>query len=228
MGFFDRFKKKEEVPANDVQNAKQESLITTHSYRGKDGLDYLECEYYDSQADFKKFYDTTKLVICTIPEILPSRKRVYQAKVAHYSQNDAVYFGKDGEDISRRNQYTDIRLEMNFEKLLTDPEYQKILMNGLLDKKRVERYIGAGLQDYPTDAHPCGNYIGFVDINQRTGKYGKIFDPKIGEEVHNLPEMVQIREKYKQMKEQAKQSKIANLEAERDRLNKLIAEEKEK
>ena len=228
MGLFDRFKKKEEpkIPTYAPETQKQESLIESYSYTGKDGQSYLECEYYDQNSDFKKFYDTTKLVICTTPEVLPSGRTVYSARVAYYGNNDAVYFGNDGQDMGRRNQFTKIRLGINFDKLLNDPEYQKVLMNGLLDQKRVERYVNAGLQDHPTNQMPCGNYVGCVDINQRTGKYGKIFDARLGEEVHNLPSQVNTREQYKQMQEQQREIRISKLEAERARLDAQIATER--
>ena len=220
MGLFDIFKKKEKPKEQKVQA--KESLIEAHLKKGKDGLDYLECEYWDKNADLKKFYDTTKLIICTMPETLPSGRTVYNARVAHYAINDPIHLDNEGNDIGRRNQFTRIRLGMDFVKLLNDQEYQKELMNRLLDKKRIQRYINAGLQDHPSEQPSCGNYVGYIDINPETGKYGKMFNTVVGEEVHNLPEQVKAREEYKELQEKAKEKRISELEAKRAELNKQI------
>lgn len=64
MGFFDRFKK------NDKQNI--ENAVNNRQPVGQLPFDVeystlsngnLQVEFYDNDSDFKKFYDTTRLIV---------------------------------------------------------------------------------------------------------------------------------------------------------------------
>ena len=125
-------------------------------------------------------------------------------------------------DTGRRNQFTDVKLGLDVNKFFSDPQYQDVLMRQLLEKKRVERYIGEGLKDNP--AQPCGNYIGYVgySIQSNSNEYKKIFSGSVGHEVHYSNEMLTKREKHKQYQEEQRQEMIARKQAEIDRLQKEI------
>lgn len=221
MGLFDKFKKepdkiqKQEIPHRAIQNMEFSEII------GKDSMKQIIAEYCDDKADFKQFYDTTRLIIEERP-VEVNGTPVYSAKVAWYSQNDCVYLGENGEEYGRKSNTTDIKLQIDMNKLYTDPEYQRVLMTQLLEQKRVERYMQTGMQEEPEQ--PCGNYVGSVDINSKTGRYGKVFRSDIGKIIHGSPEMVSRRQQYRENQARAKEQIKARKQAEIERLQKEIDE----
>ena len=58
MGFFDRFKKKENnnIPTNQPEMKPYDIKYSS----GSNGT--LQIDFYDRNADFKQFYDTTRLL----------------------------------------------------------------------------------------------------------------------------------------------------------------------
>ena len=101
---------------------------------------------------------------------------------------------KEGKRIGRMNQYKDILTKIDFNLLKNDPAYVRVLMEELLDKARVERYLMNGLQE--KSEQPSGKYVGSIDLID--GVYRKYFDSRIGIMSHNSPEMQIKRQEYKE------------------------------
>ena len=160
MGFLDRFKKKDNnVVSQTTQNQEfqKENLPFTPDLKvTPDG--YWQIDFYDENADFKNFYDTTRLVINPNP-VLTGEQGVYRCMVSWYGQSDCCILDPTtGEyDSPRATEYNDIFAQIDFSLLQTDKNYYNLLMKGLLNKKRVERYLNDGLQENPEC--PCGEYI---------------------------------------------------------------------
>jgi ribosomal protein L9 len=73
-------------------------------------------------------------------------------------------------------------------------------MKKLLDKKKVEEYLSRGLEENPDT--PFGKYIGGVRKTQEG--YKRFFLSSAGIASHNSEEMIQAREDYRKMIEDAK------------------------
>lgn len=208
---FKREQKKEQSETAQYTSSQQNSSNASFS---RDALGNIVVEYYDNKATATEFYDTTKLVIDPIPTQIEG-KMVSSAKIAWYNESDAFYIDKDGTPLGSRYAFVDIKLEIDNQRLFQDPNYQRVLMTQLLDRKRVEyKYIPAGLEENPDV--PCGNYVGAVGEN-----YSKQFSNAIGRAVHSSPEMVEKRQRYLAEKEKARQAQLSKKQEE---LRKLQAE----
>ena len=138
------------------------------------------------------------------------------------------YFFEDGESsfqkcmISHRNQFSVMILKPNEwgvmiggyyqiytrvdrNKLQEDELYCRYVMDGLLNRDRVERYINMGMQEHPKKK--CGNYVGevFYDTSDMCWRLG--FDNDLGSKIHDTQEMREKREKYKQDKKREEEDK---------------------
>lgn len=202
MGFLDLFRKKTKKvtryndPETDNEAAHVLREITDD---GKLQIDYME------KPDSRKPYDSTRLVLETIPENINGYK-VYTGKVSWYNQGDTIMF--DNND-SRHRGWT-IRMGVEPTLLRTNDEYVSCVMVELLNRSRVQSYIERGLVDNPDV--PCGNYVGGIETNP-DGSFGKIFDNFIGTYVHNMPAVRQARAQYQERKriERAKQARREEL-----------------
>lgn len=212
MGFFDIFKNifkksnrigtgSSEVSST-VDNVQlRNSIIDIKSSRMPNGN--LQVEIHEKNANFKKFYDTTKLIIGKQPLNI-SGHRVYNCAVSWYGKNDAEMFDPDtGKYTSRAYDYRGVFAEIDLELLQNDLNYAEMVM-ALVDQQRVERYLGMGLQETPEI--PCGKYIG--GIEEKDGRYGKIFYKEVGEESHNSNFMVDRRQQHREMLERNRQATI--------------------
>ena len=209
MVLFDRFKKKEERsvekpverPGSVVNNANS-NLSVDHTTLN--GVNVMRVIDYSPMAQSNQFYDTTCLMIVESPSSLPSGKSLYDAYVSWYGIDDAVNFRHDGSEIKgRKDDFKSIRLNIDFDALETDEAYRNMLMNGLLSKERVERY----LHDSITGVRSTGNYIG--EVRDIDGVYKKYFDESLGREVHDLPDQARKRQEYYKMQQDRKQEEIA-------------------
>lgn len=205
MGFLDLFRKKtQKVTRYDDPEADNEAahVLREITDDGKLQIDYME------KPDFRKPYDSTRLVLETIPENINGYK-VYTGKVSWYNQGDTIMF--DNND-SRHRGWT-VRMEVEPTLLRTNDEYVSWVMVELLNRSRVQSYIEKGLIDNPDV--PCGNYVGGIDAKP-DGSFGKIFDNFIGTYVHNMPAVRQTREQYQERKriERAKQARREQLRKE--------------
>lgn len=219
MGFFDRFKKdnKQNIDnvVNVVNNNQTVNQLPFDIEYSQMSNGNLQIEFYDKNPDFKKFYDTTRLIVSKQPVNIEGH-RIYNCAVSWYGHNDCQMFDeKTGQfDSLRAQDYKGVLAEIDLELLQTDPYYCNIVMKGLLDKQRVERYLESGLQENPEI--PCGKYIG--GINQTEKGYGKFFSTIVGQASHNSELMVNRRQEYRQRLEAQKQQVIAAKKAQIEKL----------
>lgn len=220
MGFFDRFKKKKEESIETPvvsDKAKSNELPVKIRYTTLPNGN-LQFDFLDSNADFKKFYDTTRLVVGKEP-ISIGGKQVYNCAVSWYGDNDCqILDTKTGRSInSRAENYRGVLIEIDLELLQSDKNYYKMLMSKLLDKERVEEYLERGLQETPEI--PCGKYIGGIRKTEKG--YGKFFDVTVGQASHNSKLMVDRRQKLRE-EEEARRKR--DIERKKEQINKLQSE----
>ncbi len=216
MGFFDRFKKNDKKNIeNMVNNSQTVKKLPANVKYSKIFNGNLQVDFYDKDADFGKFYDTTRLIVGRQPLNIEGHQ-VYNCAVSWYGHNDCQIFDeKTGQlDSLRAQEYRGVLAEIDLELLQTDHNYCNMVMNRLLDKKRVERYLENGLQETPEK--PCGKYIG--GIRQTEKGYGKFFSTIVGKASHNSQLMVNRRREHREMIEKQKQKAIADKKAQIERL----------
>ena len=220
MGLFDRFKKNKKTE-NIIQQEKSSPDKITFKMRN-DGC--LQVEFYDEGAEFKKFYDTTRLLINEEPVVMAGHA-VYKGSVSWYGREHGLMLNETTGKIENISaiQYRDILTEINLGLLQSDPEYTEMVMKDLLDKGRIERYLENGLREVPE--HPCGKYIG--GVKQTEEGYRKYFSDEVGRESHYSDVMKKKREKYRETKRKAmeeqrraKENEIAKIQNEIDGLDK--------
>lgn len=227
MGFFDIFKKNKPVKqekhdyiSNDVPFKRQDKVKINGDLDS--GITF---DYYISDPNFRKFYDTICLQISdTEPIFNIFGTKVYNALVSWYGEDDAVPVNIPGHHHSlRRRDTRSIQLGLDFSKL-SDSKYLKTLFYLLLNQDRVERYLNNGLQENPEV--PCGNYIGQLCYTPEKGIYQKQFDMHIGEISHNSTPQVERKKQHKLKLEERKrnsikekQDQIAKLQQEIDDIN---------
>ena len=209
MGLINRRNKeiesKNKVSKTSVDNSLRVSLCITPDGR-------LQIDYYNPKADFKQFYNSTRLIVGKSINI--AGHDVSQCQVSWYSSSDNENL-RTGERIGRAVAYKDILTQLDIDALQHDSVYLETVMRDLLEQNRVERYLRKGLQDYPE--RPCGQYVGEIS----TENYGKVFNISIGKIAHNLPEMQnkRLEEKRIALKEKNRREKIAKLQGEINELN---------
>ena len=88
MGFFDRFKKNDKQNIGNVVNNRQlvEQLPFDVEY-SQISNGNLQVNFYDKDSDFKKFYDTTRLIVCRQPLNIEGHQ-VYNCAVSWYGHSD--------------------------------------------------------------------------------------------------------------------------------------------
>lgn len=211
MGFFDKLKKKEKIE----EKIKEQLPYDIKFSATNDGR--LQVDFNELNADFKQFYDTTRLIVGGKTSIVNGQK-IESALISWYGISDAIMYDRDGKEFGRRASYEEILLGIDIQRLQNDYNYCVAVMKGLLNKNRVDRYIRDGLQEKPEVE--CGNYVG--EIIQEDGKYKKAFRGEIGQIVHNSSFMKEKRIENERRIEQLKQKNIEEKKAQIDRLNKEI------
>ena len=209
MGFFDKFKKKneEKQESTNFQPDKPQDRVEIKG----DLKSGITIDYYNANSDFKQFYDTTCLqIVDTLPVYTSNGTNIYNALVSWYGENDCIYTDEFGIDHNNRREDTkEIQLGLDFNKL-SDPDYLRTLFTKLLEEKRVQKYLDMGLQENPQT--PCGNYVGHLFYNPETGNYGKQFNRHIGLNSHNSPSQVKRRNKHRLELEEKRVSEIKKRE----------------
>ena len=224
IGFFDIFKKKKEISEQCSTYYEPPERQDRVKINGdlESGITF---DYYISDPNFRKFYDTVCLQISdTQPIFNIFGTKVYNALVSWYGENDAVPIRTPALRYSlRRRDTREIQLGLDFSKL-SDSEYLKTLFRLLLNQNRVEQYLDNGLQENP--AFPCGNYIGQLCYIPEKGIYQKQFDMHIGNISHKSTPQVERRRQHKLKLEERKrnsikekQEQIAKLQQEIDDIN---------
>ncbi len=207
MGFLDRFKKNNKNNENNKNNIKSEPKVEEPIEKLPFTAMFLpngnlQVEYYN--YDFKKFYDTTRLIIDKqLLEIEGSE--VCNCAVSWYGRDDHKIFNQEKGKIEgiRSENYSDVLAEIDLNLLVNDPTYCKAVMTDLLDKNRVARYLETGMQDTPE--RPCGKYVGGIAKTDNGLK--KFFKCEIGIASHNSSLMVNRRQERKEILRQQKERK---------------------
>ena len=173
--------------------------------------DKLQVEFYDTKANFKKFYDITRLLINKKPLIM-SGKEVYNCLVSWYGSEDCQMFNENSGKFEspRATEYRNILTQIDLNLLQNDPDYCKIVMQNLLNMERVEKYLDMGLEETPE--HPCGKYIG--GVMKFGNQYKKFFSETIGKASHNSETMINKRKRHRERIEYAKKMAIERKKAE--------------
>lgn len=142
--------------------------------------------------------------------------QVHNCSVSWYGRNDCQVFDeKTGKfDSLRAQEYRGVLAEIDLELLQSDPNYCHMLMKGLLDKQRVERYLENGLQETPEQ--PCGKYIG--GVRQTEKGYGKFFSTIVGKASHNSRLMINRRQEHRSRIEIQRKKAIADKKAQIEKL----------
>lgn len=169
MGFFDIFKKKKEI--SEQRNTYYEPPERQDRVKIDGDLESgITFDYYISDYNFRKFYDTVCLQISDTQPIFDIfGTKVYNALVSWYGEDDNIPLKMPAPRCSlRRKDTKSIQLGLDFSKL-SDSEYLKALFRLLLNQNRVEQYLDNGLQENP--AVPCGNYIGQLCYIPEKGIY---------------------------------------------------------
>lgn len=215
MGFFDIFKKNDKQSIYNRQPVRELPFDVEYSTITNGNL---QVEFYDKNTDFKKFYDTTRLIVGRYPLNIEGHQ-VYNCAVSWYGSSDCQMFDeKTGKfDSLRAQEYRGVLAEIDLELLQSDPNYCNMVMKGLLDKQRVERYLESGLQETPEK--PCGKYIG--GVRQTEKGYGKFFSSIVGRASHNSELMINRRQQHREMMEAQRQKAIAD---KKDQIKKLQSE----
>lgn len=224
MGLLNKLRKKPENTQPKTNTKKEMDLKTFDVKYGTTTDGRLQVDFYDRQAEFKQFYDTTRLIVNDKPLNLAGQK-VYNCIVSWYGQNDCQMLDeRTGKfEGQRANQYRGVLAQIDLNLLRSDPYYCNKVMKELLNKKRVERYLEAGLEEMPE--RPCGKYIGGV-IQTEKG-YRKFFSESVGYASHNSHLMIDRRRENRENREALrrkaianKKEQIANLQAEIDSMSK--------
>lgn len=215
MGLFDIFKNKEQSANTYVQPQENRLPYTIRKCINENGK--LQIDFEDNNADFKQFYDTTRLILdgqalCVNDNI------IQKALVSWYGSDECVMFGENGEEIGRRTEYEEVYLGIDQNLIQTDNNYCYAVMKNLLNKKRIEQYLQRGMQEQPEN--PCGNYVGEIVKNERG--YVKIFKTEVGRAVHNSGFMQQKRKENQIRIEEARQKLIYDKNEQIARLQKEI------
>ena len=219
MGLFDIFKsifKRNKEPK--VENKQQEEQLPFDIEFTQISNGNLQVEYFDKNANFAKTYDTTRLIIGRQPIIMEGHQ-VYNCAVSWYKEGDGKFFDENGQLYNvDAQEYKEVLAEIDLNLLQRDPNYCNMVMKGLLEKQRVERYLESGLQETPEQ--PCGKYIG--GIRQTEKGYGKFFSTIVGQASHNSGLMVNRRRESREMNEMKRQQKIADRKAQIEKLQSEI------
>lgn len=216
MGLFDRFRKKENNRSN-ITNPQMEAEQFPFTVDFEHSGGKLQVDFHNKQPDFKKFYDTTRLVIGTTPLDIANHE-VYNCLVSWYGQDDCIMLDDFGNEQSRRNDYKGVLAEIDLTLLKNDPNYCYMVMENLLDKKRVEGYLERGFQETPEI--PCGLYIGGVAKTENG--YKKFFNAQIGQVSHDSLIMINKREKHREELDAANKRAIADKKAQVAKLQQEI------
>ena len=214
MGLFDKFKKKEQVVNEEIKKQLPYNIVFNTTADGR-----LQVDFYDENADFKQFYDTTRLVIGNNTKNIEGYN-LQSALVSWYSMSDAVIVNEYGQETGRRNDYKEILTQIDLNLLQSDSNYCVAVMGRLLDKKRVDKYLEDGLKE--NSILECGNYVG--SIERKENKYTKCYNVNIGKAVHNSGFMIQKRNENRMQDEERRQRSIEDKQRRIDMLKQEIEE----
>lgn len=219
MGLLDKIFKKQEKEVKEVETQKQAMEPKMPEFRTiSDGR--LQVIYDNGLKTEKEFYDTTKLTIDTKHPLNFNGHPIYNCVVAWDKIDDCIMLEDKArlrriEIAGNRDDYKGAWIDLDFEKLQTDPKYCEVLMNELLLKSRVEGLIQNGLQENPD--RPCGKYIGGVEKIE--GRYAPYFNTSVGKAAHECTFMKNRRAKLREEEKRRREEKIKANKREIERLS---------
>lgn len=229
MGLFDflkRDKKEEERIA--PRRAGEVIQDENNMEYTKDGRKVFE--YYEAITKPGQFYDTTKVVIDSLPQIVDGEK-LYDLFVSWYGRDDCIYLE---EPIGRRFEFEHVIAGIDPELMEKDPHYLSYAIKNLLGQNRVKGYLEKSLMTEEElekarnagdkTMYPCGRYIGEI-TKKEDGSLGKRFNGRIGRMFHNTSEMQCKRDTVRREKEAQRQARIADKKARIARLQAELEEE---
>ena len=217
MGLLDIFKNNKNQNAERVDNYTQNELPFDIRFNQIPNGN-MQVELFNKNSNYDKFYDTTRLIIDRVPLNIEGHQ-VYNCAVSWYGHDDCQMLNEKTRQLDslRAQEYRGVLIELDLELLQTDPNYCNVLMNGLLDKERVERYLEKGLEETPD--LPCGKYIGGVSKTEKG--YGKFFSRDVGMSSHYSDLMVNRRRRKIEENERQRQAEI---ESKKNQIKKLQSE----
>lgn len=197
MGLFDIFKKKKDKdlpkPLNEFE---KEGLNIEYT---PEGTIRLKLSY----KNVARQYDVTEFVLD--PQAYDfAGYPVYDGKVQWYCEDACLIVNNEG-TFDRLCDNEQIYTQLDLDLLQNDPIYAKIVMQNLLDKTRVEKYVARGREENPE--MPSGRYIGGLKKTENN-EYKKFFSPSIGRIAHNLAPQVEERRKIAEEQERRRQAEI--------------------
>lgn len=222
-------------------NKKQKESVTKQEVKRQDYCRKTETEqgrrvfeYYDANAKFGQFYDTTRVIIDKEP-IIAENTELYDCMVSWFNRDDVVMFDRDGNEVGSRTAYKHVVAGIDPNLMESNPEYLSAVIKKLLEKERVERYESYSLKSEAEILKEreagddrivaCGKYVGSV-INSN-GKWRNVFIGDIGRMFHSSPEMQEERRTHKERMEEIRKEKIEQKKAEIARLQAEVGEYEE-
>lgn len=172
-------------------------------------------------------------MLCKAPRAVEG-KVLYDCMVAWYKEKDTMIYDPNNSVDGMIRDYKHVIAEIDPDRMRQDPEYFLCAMKKLLDKQRVDGFLENALKTEEELAEetkkagkvravltPHGRYVGGVTYSQEEKMWKKGYDVRLGEIMHNIPEMKaeravnykrRIEERKKRNQERAVQ--IAKLQRE--------------
>ena len=204
MGLLDKFRNRRNKKDNNIVPSEKDIYEITFD-KNQDGQ-YVEL--YDTEADFKQFYDVTRLVDTGKVKQIEGHT-LHEYLVSWYGHSDCTGCSINSEEGASRTDYKRIIAELDMDLLKEDSEYLKVVMLNLLEQRRVEGLLNNGLRE--NCKTPTGNYVGGVRKRLDGSRYETFLDLEIGKASHFSKEMIEKRNQQK-VRKQSKQSKRTEME----------------
>ena len=142
------------------------------------------------QFDFVNNEDCTRLIVDSEPLEICGHN-LFRSYVTWYNKKDKVHILDCNKFDDDRNYYQ-ILVEIDNKRIFVDRKYYNYLMNVLLNKERIFRYISNSFDE--NARIKSGMYVGGILVDNNN--YSKIFYEDIGSICHNLDDMIVLRHKY--------------------------------
>lgn len=196
MNFFEKINKKK-------TRKKQEILEELKKEPKREVVDenrnIIEFKHIIQDTKFGQYYDTTRLSVDKKSLKKIDGSNLYNCKV-HWLNNEEAITNEEFEKVSN-----EVLIALDLKLLIDDIVYRDIVMEKLLDKSTVEKYLQMAMEKDPEQ--PCGNYIGGIHHISNS----IIFYKSIGNAIHHSKEMTEKRNKYIQQETEKQKDKDNSL-----------------
>ena len=200
----ERANQEEPIQPNEMGNQPSKPIFSKVMQMGNEGQWYTKYEYYDPMIqrnfNYPINYDTIRLILNMQPVQIPTMPEVtnlYAGWVSWYGRSDPVL--QEGQN--RSENYQQILIQYDPYMLKSDTNYQMMLMEGLLEERRVKQYIQDALSNHPQRAN--GFYLGSIEIKP-DHTLGKFLNSQIGRYCQYMPDFQAAQYQY-QSNQQAQQ-----------------------